>query len=110
MDKARWRPLSKDEFYDLSLNANKHLSSRTSADEAMVIGEARAIIETYYYMLRMEEVQALERIAEALAGGGVASKIDEVLNAPRNAYGENLVDAIQNGIERGQRGINTNDR
>jgi len=28
-------------------------------------------------------------------------------NAPANAYGENLVDGIQNAIERGQRGIST---
>jgi len=31
-------------------------------------------------------------------------------NAPSNAYGEGLVDGIQNAIERGQRGITTHTR
>jgi hypothetical protein len=31
------------------------------------------------------------------------------LEAPANVYGENLVEAIQNGIARGQQGIRTDD-
>lgn len=45
---------------------------------------------------------SLKRIADVLEAGLFA--------APVNAYGEHIGEAIQNQIERGLRGINTNDR
>jgi flagellar biosynthesis chaperone FliJ len=38
----------------------------------------------------------------------IEKKIPDV-EAPANVYGENLVEAIQNGIARGQQGIRTDD-
>lgn len=39
-----------------------------------------------------------------------AAAVQDLLTAPTNAYGENLVDGIQNAHERGMRGMNTHDR
>lgn len=50
-----------------------------------------------------------KRIADVLSTTGVESLLDAVANHPVSMYGEGFAEAIQNSIERGQRGINTND-
>jgi hypothetical protein len=44
---------------------------------------------------------SLKRIADALASG-------DIFRQPVNQYGESFTDAIQNGLVRGQNGIDTN--
>lgn len=47
-------------------------------------------------------------ISIAVSVKRIADKLDEIdLLAPVNSYGETFTEAIQNGIERGQRGIST---
>lgn len=50
---------------------------------------------------------SLKRIADFLCSGELGKAVFDP-HAPTNVYGEGLVDGIQNAIERGQRGINTN--
>lgn len=52
---------------------------------------------------------SLKRIADKLDGKGLEEVLDKVASHPMNGYGEGFSEAIQNAIERGQRGINTND-
>lgn len=48
-----------------------------------------------------------KKIADALSSDNVKSIMDIVSNYPTNVYGEGFAAAIQNGIERGMRGIST---
>lgn len=53
---------------------------------------------------------SLKRIADRLDGEGIKAVLNTLAQHPVNAYGEGFADAIQNGIERGKRGINSHDR
>lgn len=48
-----------------------------------------------------------KRIADALSTTNIESIMNIVANHPTNVYGEGFAEAIQNGIERGMRGIST---
>jgi hypothetical protein len=57
---------------------------------------------------------SLKRIADALTDEeGIGKKlgadfIESIIHTSANCYGENIVEGMQNSIERGLRGINTN--
>ncbi len=53
---------------------------------------------------------SLKRIADRLDGEGIKAVLNTLAQHPVNAYGEGFADAIQNGIERDKRGINSHDR
>jgi hypothetical protein len=61
-------------------------------------------------ILVYSQAVSLKRIADNLDKIASGELVNAMFMQPINQYGESFTDAIQNGIERGQRGINTNDR
>lgn len=103
--------LPTDEYFGLACLANKPLSIRMDETEKENIAEVRAKLEAEHFELKKRQVKALEQIAKALGEEGIGAKIaSNIFEKPINVYGETIGEAIQNQIERGQRGINTYDR